>query len=397
MVRFIHCADLHFDRSFEGISAIQEQQGEFLDYNRQTLQAIVDLAVTEAVDFVLFAGDTFHQNRPTLRTQRLFFEQMNRLAQQDILVYLCFGNHDYYEASRYWFDFPKNVILYTSEDVRTIEGVTKEQERYAISAFSYTHKWLEASKVPEFPQRYPVDVHLGMYHGEVGSKHYAPFQPTEMQTKGYDYWALGHIHVPTVVMNQPPIRYAGAPIGHTRKETQTVGVLLVSIQRNQPAKITEHPVAGIDWQTYTCSLKGMRTKKEALAAIEALTIGARPCFYRVVVTDTELLPENWLTPVEKREVIAYINQQKGKQHHWLYELQLAESSLDRAALSVPIEADEWQKAYSLYQQADIFNETIRELWTQSTLKAVVSKQEFHEAVLERVAQRLAAEFEGGKH
>ena len=51
MVRFIHAADLHFDRPFEGLSALKEYQAFFLEYNQQMVQTLVDVALEEAVDF----------------------------------------------------------------------------------------------------------------------------------------------------------------------------------------------------------------------------------------------------------------------------------------------------------------------------------------------------------
>ena len=42
-----------------------------------------------------------------------------------IPVYMIFGNHDYYDPQRYWFAFPENVILFSSEEVQTVQGTTK--------------------------------------------------------------------------------------------------------------------------------------------------------------------------------------------------------------------------------------------------------------------------------
>lgn len=75
-------------------------------------------------------------------------------------------------------------------------------------------------KVMEFPSRELTDYHIGLYHGEPGVSqkgNYAPFNPQKMQEKGYDYWALGHIHVPTVLNEKQTIVYPGAPQGHTKR------------------------------------------------------------------------------------------------------------------------------------------------------------------------------------
>jgi DNA repair exonuclease SbcCD nuclease subunit len=72
MLRFIHCADLHFDRTFEGLHLITQVK-ELPLANNQVLEKIVTLALDEQADFLVFAGDIFHQNRPSLKTQHQFF------------------------------------------------------------------------------------------------------------------------------------------------------------------------------------------------------------------------------------------------------------------------------------------------------------------------------------
>ena len=59
MVRFLHCADLHLDRSFEGMPQLSKWQQSLLTVNQEVWQRIVDLAIEKQVDFVLLAGFTF--------------------------------------------------------------------------------------------------------------------------------------------------------------------------------------------------------------------------------------------------------------------------------------------------------------------------------------------------
>ncbi len=82
---------------------------------------------------------------------------------------MTFGNHDYYQSERYWFTFPENVHLFTSEEVETKTFLSKKGEKVAISGFSYLHQWIQGDKVTEFPLRHSVDYHIGLYHGEIGS------------------------------------------------------------------------------------------------------------------------------------------------------------------------------------------------------------------------------------
>ena len=59
-MKFLHAADLHLDRSFEGLTSVPEHfQERLITANQKVLKIIVDTAITQAVDFVLLVGDTF--------------------------------------------------------------------------------------------------------------------------------------------------------------------------------------------------------------------------------------------------------------------------------------------------------------------------------------------------
>ena len=237
-MKFLHVADLHLDRTFEGLGQVPQTLLSFLSQqNKQLLTKMVDTALAEAVDFVLIVGDTFHQPVVALQTQSYFMTELARLEAAQIPVVLTFGNHDYFLPEKYWFEFPSNVHVIRSEVVQSIELQTKQHETVVLSGFSYNQRWLEASKVSEFPARdLAAAYHLGLYHGEQGQAHeqgYAPFSLSEMSQKNYDYWALGHIHQPRVLQEEPLIIYPGTPLGHSQKERVNPGFLLVEFNGQQ--------------------------------------------------------------------------------------------------------------------------------------------------------------------
>ena len=136
-MKFIHTADLHIDQPFSGIHSDHADMKEILKTgNQQTLTRIVDLCMEKEVDFLLVVGDTFHQNQPSIHTQKFVMDQFERLNQANIKVVMSFGNHDYYTESRYWFEWPDNVVLYKKEEVQTKTLTLKNGDSVAISGFS---------------------------------------------------------------------------------------------------------------------------------------------------------------------------------------------------------------------------------------------------------------------
>ena len=391
MLRFIHCADLHLDRSFEGLYLMNESVDELLEINEKVLESIVSVAIQEAVDFVLLVGDTFHQNRPSLKTQHQFFTQMSRLEVAHIPVYLSFGNHDYYEEARYWFDFPKNVHLFTEETVQTITGETKQGVSYCISGFSYQKPWLDESKVAQFPRRQGT-YHIGMYHGDQQGEHYAPFVVQEMKQKGYDYWALGHIHVATTLSTQPPIIYPGTPQGHTQKEKETPGILLVTLTQGQ-ATWEAIPVHQLSWQEITLSLAGVSNQRMALEKIQNLFTVSKKALIRLVLSETADLPKNWLNAKEKKELIAYLNHELqlhgfAQRIYQMEEIQVVFEQQVQLNASLALKRALFQQ----YQDADVFREVMAELLQHPIASKVMKMEAFQQGVFEGASKEIEQEY-----
>lgn len=391
MLRFIHCADLHLDRSFEGLYLMNESVDELLEINEKVLESIVSVAIQEAVDFVLLVGDTFHQNRPSLKTQHQFFTQMSRLEVAHIPVYLSFGNHDYYEEARYWFDFPKNVHLFTEETVQTITGETNQGVSYCISGFSYQKPWLDESKVAQFPRRQGT-YHIGMYHGDQQGEHYAPFVVQEMKQKGYDYWALGHIHVATTLSTQPPIIYPGTPQGHTQKEKETPGILLVTLTQGK-ATWEAIPVHQLSWQEITLSLAGVSNQRMALEKIQSLFTISKKALIRLVLSETADLPKNWLNAKEKKELIAYLNHELQLQGfaqriYQMEEIQVVFEQQVQLSASPALKRALFQQ----YQDADVFREVMAELLQHPIASKVMKMEAFQQGVFEGASKEIEQEY-----
>jgi len=318
MLTFIHVADLHLDRSFQGP---QEAFEDLREINAFVLENIIDNAINKDVNFLVFAGDTFHQSRTSIQTQAHFIEQLKRLEEVGIPVILSFGNHDYYEKNRYWFDFPSNVHVFYSETVESLSMAFDDVgESLTISGFSYTHPILTESKLPEFPERNEeTNYHIGIYHGEMAqSGRYAPFSLTDMKEKGYDYWALGHIHAYQVLSEDKPyIVYPGTPQGHNKKENHVSGVLYVTMDAGEVKSVEAIPVAQVLYHELRVDLRECRTLPEAQKAITDVL--AQGVIYTLVLEKTEQLEDEFIRSVESLELLDYLNTQ-----FWISSIKLEE-------------------------------------------------------------------------
>lgn len=256
IMKFLHAADLHLDTPFQGLSgltpALQEQ---LVTAPLRALSRLVDLAVAEQVDFVLLVGDLFDQQGQSVQAQASLMTALARLNTAAIPVLLSFGNHDFQADLSRW-HFPANVHVFGPQ-VTTATLTTVAQERVAISGFSYAQRWVTTDPVDDYPVKATgVDYQIGTLHGQIGvaGDHYAPFNVSELLTKHYDYWALGHIHQRQTLNSQPPIVYAGNTQGRHRGETGAKGCLIVNSQADQTLQPVFHALTDIEWADWTPTL-----------------------------------------------------------------------------------------------------------------------------------------------
>src|ERR1019366_10584774 len=95
MFKFIHAADIHLDSPLQGLERYEGAPAdEIRGATRRALENLVQLAVDEAVDFVLLAGDIYDGDWRDYNTGLFFTHQMSRLKAANIPVYLIKGNHD---------------------------------------------------------------------------------------------------------------------------------------------------------------------------------------------------------------------------------------------------------------------------------------------------------------
>jgi exonuclease SbcD len=94
MPRILHFADAHIDIANYGkrdpASSLPLRVIDFLN----SLDEIVDTAITEKVDCVLFAGDAYKDQSPSPTYQREWGRRIMRLSEAKIPTVILVGNHD---------------------------------------------------------------------------------------------------------------------------------------------------------------------------------------------------------------------------------------------------------------------------------------------------------------
>ncbi len=247
-MKILHFADLHLGVEPYGhtdpTTGLSTRLLDFL----VSLDKVVDYAIENGVDLVIFCGDAYKTREPTQTQQREFAKRINRLSSNDIPIFLLVGNHDLPNAigratSTEIFDTlsVKNVyvsnrpeiyniptrsgpiqvaslpwlrrsVLLSREETKNLDfEQMKERLQQALTGAIELH----VSRLdPSLPTVLAAHVWVaGAQPGTekqmtIGQEHVLLL--SNVANPAFDYIALGHIHKHQVLSENPPVAYAGS-------------------------------------------------------------------------------------------------------------------------------------------------------------------------------------------
>lgn len=249
-MRFIHAADIHLDSPLVGLSAYQDAPAALLrTATREAFANLVQHAIDEQVDFLVIAGDLYDGSWKDFNTGLFFVAQMGRLQRARIPVFVLFGNHDAESEMTRKLAMPDNVVCF---DARRAATHTLEPLKVALHGRSFKDAATTDNLVLHYPPPKAGWFNIGVLHTALesnGSVHarYAPCTVAELEAKGYDYWALGHVHEHQVWRERCPIVFPGNLQGRSIREVGPRGAVLVSVDDGRVTDIERLHVDVLRW------------------------------------------------------------------------------------------------------------------------------------------------------
>ncbi len=252
-MKLLHFSDIHI--GMENYAKLDPETGlssRLLDFF-QTFDFIVDTAIKENVDAVVFAGDAYKTRDPNPTQQRGFGERISKLAKK-IPVVLVVGNHDTPNAE----GKANTLDIYSALEIDNVY-VSRTPELLKIPTKSgnlqiVTLPWLHKNDYKSVGDKLNLlygkitsdSPAIFLSHCEVEGSSYGSEKGLAIandvtiplpliQDKRLSYVALGHIHKHQVLGKNPLIVYSGSPqridFGEEKEEK---GIILVELTSNEP-------------------------------------------------------------------------------------------------------------------------------------------------------------------
>ena len=264
--RFLHTADIHLDSPLKGLAG---QEGSAADRirtaTREAFESLVGLALHEEIAFVIIAGDLYDGDWRDYQTGLFFIRQMGRLAAAGVPVFLLYGNHDAESQITRRLVLPENVSAFPSRKPETFQ---LKELGVALHGQSYRQRDIADNLATAYPEPVAGLFNIGVLHtglgGMGGHANYAPCTLDDLVNKGYDYWALGHVHQTAVLHERPHIIFPGNLQGRHIRETGPKGAYLLSVEDGDLVEATSIASDVVRWAELTVPLDGCTRITEAV-------------------------------------------------------------------------------------------------------------------------------------
>ena len=298
-MKILHFADLHLGVETYGhidpSTGLSTRLEDFLN----AFDQVVNYALENHTDLVLFCGDAYKSREPSQTQQREFAKRIRRLSSGGIPVFLLVGNHDMPNAiggattpeifdalavdnvhisnrpqvhriptadstlqiaSLPW--IRRSAIL-TREETRnlTVDRLNQRLQQVLTDIINAHARQLD----PELPS--VLAAHVWVTGARLGSEKAMTIGrehtllPGNIANPAFDYVALGHIHRHQVLNDSPPVVYAGSlerlDFG---EEGDDKGFYLVEIEPEKETGKRQvsfdfHPVAGRRFLTINVNIE----------------------------------------------------------------------------------------------------------------------------------------------
>lgn len=318
----VHAADVHLDSPLLGLGRLRDENlvRDLRQATRLAFQNLIDLVVDRGADALVLAGDLYDGDSEDYATARFFVEQMSILHDLQIPVFMVSGNHDAESVITKVLRLPDNVtMLATSEP----ETAVREDLGLAVHGQGFATKAVVQNLAQSYPEPRKGLVNVGILHtsvaGYAGHDSYAPCSVTDLRSKGYEYFALGHVHAREVLSaGGTTVAFSGNLQGRHVRETGPKGAYVVSLSPGKPAALefveldvarwenVELDVSEFeDFDSVLTGVKDVLTAKRQEAAgkpvVARLTLrGASKAAHEL--TDTRLLAEEFEAVADRLDV-----------------------------------------------------------------------------------------------
>ncbi|HEX3852662.1 MAG TPA: DNA repair exonuclease [Polyangiaceae bacterium] len=274
-MKLVHAADLHLDSPLSGLSKYEGAPVEQIrGATRRALENLVELCLSESAELLVIAGDLYDGDWRDYSTGLFFNKQMSALRAGNVRVVWIRGNHDAASKLTAHLHLPENAreLSYKKPDTFVLEDIG-----VAVHGQGFETRDVSSDLSSRYPEPRRGLFNIGLLHtaleGRAGHATYAPCRLSALVDRGYDYFALGHVHTREVLSETPWIVFPGNLQGRHARETGSKGATLVTVENEQVRSVEHRALDEVRWHVAEADVSSERSLDGVLERVrESLNV-----------------------------------------------------------------------------------------------------------------------------
>lgn len=274
--KILHAADIHLDSPLLKLETYENAPTMRIRHaSRRALEKLTDLAIDQAVDLVVIAGDLYDGNWTDTNTGLFFVGQAAKLIDAGIPLLVIRGNHDAANQMTDSLPLPANPdgsdIFLSHEEP---ESRLFPELGTVVHGMSFRSRAESRNLSAKYPSPVSGLFNLGLLHtgleGDSVHGNYAPCTAQQLNDKGYDYWALGHIHTQKDhrIQDGPPIVFPGNIQGRHIREQGEKGCVIIDVDAKNDCDYQFFPLDVLRWHEHSLDVSEMTHTDEICDAYQ---------------------------------------------------------------------------------------------------------------------------------
>jgi DNA repair protein SbcD/Mre11 len=325
--RFLHAADLHLGSPFLGLAQKDsEVAARFARASRTAFEDLVTKALEEDISFAVIAGDVFDGEWKDASIALFLNRQLARLSNRGVPTFFLRGNHDAESLVTKSLTWSDKVFEFST---RRPETHRIEDLRVALHGRGFPHREVLENYAVDYPEPVP-----GWFN--IGALHTAPCTAADLAARGYDYWALGHVHAFEIVSRDPWIVYPGNLQGRSIRECGERGAVIVEVADGAVAKVRRVVTDCARWAEVYVDAAPHDDETSLLRAVEtelgphAAMAGGRLLAVRIILTGATTLHPRFIADRDRLRDEVEAAAQRCGEDIWLERLRIDTTEPQRA-------------------------------------------------------------------
>lgn len=269
-MKLVHAADLHLDSALTGLTRYESAPvDEIRGATRRAFANLVSLCLEERASVLVISGDLFDSDWRDVSTGLFFAAQLSKLCEAGVQVAWIRGNHDAVSQIRRSVRLPEKVI-----ELRADRAETRvfDELGVAVHGRSFAVRDVTEDLSASYPERIAGALNVGLLHtaleGRAGHDRYAPCRVESLVNRGYEYWALGHVHQREVVHAEPYVVFPGNLQGRHAREVGEKGATLVSFEGDRISAVEHRALDVVRWAEVLVPTASAQSLDDVLGAAQ---------------------------------------------------------------------------------------------------------------------------------